>query len=328
MVLNLFYEEPEGDRWLPFDRYPRRVVRRLVRGPRKIGGQERVFLNLCAGLRKIGVPFRCNDYSYAQQHPRELACIVGKPFVLDKIRWKNPLLFGASVFSHPLADPDLLGRMPAIRRILVPGEWMRRMWEPYYGDRVTAWAVGIDTEHWVPRAQEKKEADILIYDKVRWHHDQFETTLLTPAREILASRGLKVREIRYGSYAEEDFRRLLGQCRAMLFLCEHETQGIAYQQALAAGVPILAWNRGGDWQDPQFFPDRVKYGPVSSVPYWDMRCGLTFASIAELPQRLDQFLSQLQSRSFAPRDFILENLTLERCAAAYLRICEEVIGAR
>ena len=31
--LNLFYEVPDPDRWLPFDRFARRIVRRLVLGP-------------------------------------------------------------------------------------------------------------------------------------------------------------------------------------------------------------------------------------------------------------------------------------------------------
>ena len=31
LVLNLFYEEPEGDRWLPFNRYPRRILSPAVR---------------------------------------------------------------------------------------------------------------------------------------------------------------------------------------------------------------------------------------------------------------------------------------------------------
>mgnify|MGYP003341570386 FL=1 len=48
--LNIFYEEPDPDRWVPYDRYPRRLVRRLVRGPAQPGGAMRVFLNLCAGL--------------------------------------------------------------------------------------------------------------------------------------------------------------------------------------------------------------------------------------------------------------------------------------
>ena len=41
-------------------------------------------------------------------------------------------------------------------------------------------------------------------------------------------------------YREEEYRAALNKCRAMVFLCEHETQGIAYQQALSCDVPIFA----------------------------------------------------------------------------------------
>jgi len=34
----------------------------------------------------------------------------------------------------------------------------------------------------------------------------------------------------------------LSRGRSMLFLCEHETQGLAYQQAIAAGLTILDWD--------------------------------------------------------------------------------------
>jgi glycosyltransferase involved in cell wall biosynthesis len=73
--------------------------------------------------------------------------------------------------------------------------------------------------------------------------------------------------MRYGYYREGDFLAVLSQCRTMIFLCEHETQGIAYQQALSCNVPILAWDRGGPWQDPAYFPDKVVFEPVTSVPY-------------------------------------------------------------
>ena len=107
-MLNLFYEEPDGDRWLPFDRYPRRIVRRLLRGEPEIGGHKRISLNLCAGLDRLGVRIALNDYDHARRNPHELACIVGKAHVLDKMEWKNPILFGAAVFSHPLDDPQLV----------------------------------------------------------------------------------------------------------------------------------------------------------------------------------------------------------------------------
>jgi hypothetical protein len=157
MTLNIFYEEPEDDRWLRYDRYPRRIIRRLVRGKPRPGGQTRVFLNLLAGLDELGVGYRVNDYHHARRHPEEMACIVGKPFVLDKMAWKNPILFGASVFSHPLDDPFLFERRP-VRKILVPGPWMKAMCVPYWGKRVDAWPVGIDTDVWRLRTTARRHA--------------------------------------------------------------------------------------------------------------------------------------------------------------------------
>jgi hypothetical protein len=321
-VINLFYDEPEDDRWVRFDRYPRRVLRRIVRGRPRVGGQMRVFLNLCEGLERLGVPFRVNDYRHARRHPDERVGIVGKPHVLDLMDWKNPIVFGAAICSHPTDDPSLFSRKP-IERVLVPGEWMRRMCEPYWGDRVSAWPVGIDTEHWSDASGHTKTIDVLIYDKIRWRRDEFVPTLLEPARQALAAAGLRTREIRYGFYEEADFHQLLDESRAMLFICEHETQGIAYQQALARGVPILAWDRGGFWQDPSYFPDRVKFGPVSSVPYWDARCGKTFESAEGFRSGLAEFWDKVAARRFAPRDYILEHLTLERAAAHYVSLYEQ-----
>jgi hypothetical protein len=118
-VLNLFYEEPDPDRWLPFDRFPRRVVRRLMRGPARIGGTMRVFVNLCAGLDRLGVRYRVNDYRHIRQAPSELACVVGKPHVLARIPRETPILFGTAGYTHPLDDLDAVKRHN-IKLYLVP----------------------------------------------------------------------------------------------------------------------------------------------------------------------------------------------------------------
>ncbi len=322
-TLNLFYEEPDPDRWLPGDRYPRRVIRSLFRGKPRITGHRRVFQNLCAGLDRLGMPYRINDYRYIRRHPQEVACIIGKPQVLNKIAWKNPIIFGAAIFSHPSDDPTLLKRFP-IARVVVPGEWSRAMWQDQYGDRVVSWAVGIDTKEWQPCPDIAKDIDILLYDKVRWQRDHYEPELIHPIQQHLAQTGLKVAVLRYGNYQEPEFLNLVSRSKAMIFLCEHETQGIAYQQALACGVPILAWDRGGFWQDPVYFPDRVLFAPVSSVPYWDNRCGMKFETIAQFPKQLHLFLQQVNQQQFDPRSYILENLTLEHCAQRYLQIVQQV----
>jgi glycosyltransferase involved in cell wall biosynthesis len=322
-VPNIFYEEPDGDRWLTFDRYPRRLVRHLVHGPTKPSGQMRVFLNLCAGLDKLGLAYRLNDYRHLRRHPKELVCVIGKPCVLKKMMRGNPILFGASVFSHPIEDPNLLKRLP-VKLVLVPGEWMRQMFEPYYGEKVVAWPVGIDTDRWAPASEVDKEFEFLIYDKVRWEHDRYEKELIEPIRQVLQRQTIRFSEIRYGHYKEEDYHSILKRCKAMIFLCEHETQGIAYQQALSMDIPILAWDRGGYWKDPAYYPHKVKFEPVSSVPYWDERCGVKFTGISEFDQKLEEFIHRLNVGQFAPRDYVVENLELADKAREYLKIVQRL----
>jgi glycosyltransferase involved in cell wall biosynthesis len=300
------------------------MIRRVIRGKPRVGGQMRVFLNLCAGLELLGIPYRINGYRHTRRHPEEVACIIGKPHVLNRAHWRNPIIFGAAVYSHPLSDPDLLKRLP-VRKVLVPGEWMRKMCEPYYGEAVAAWPTGIDAGYWILDHNTKKTYDFLIYDKVRWEHEKYDASLIEPIRQELRHRGFTYSEIRYGYYEEETFRKKLRSCKAMIFLCEHETQGIAYQQALACGIPILAWDRGGYWQDPAFYPHRVKFGPVTSVPYWDERCGRKFGHVAEFPEQLTEFWVNLQS--YSPRDYILQNLTLEMCALKYLDHIQNINGS-
>ena len=317
LPLHLFYEEPDSDRWLPFDRHPRRVIRRVVRGPGQPGGMMRYFLNLRDGLKRIGEPFTVNDYRSARKNPDALLGIIGKPHVLRKMRGPNPLLFGPAVFSHPIDEP-LLFEWSRVQKVLVSCEWMKQMWSAAYPpERMEVWAAGLDTYLWHPSMAEKN-IDVLVYDKIRWNYPELTETMLKPMVRSLSDRQLKVETIRYGFYKEEDFRNMLARSKAMVFLCEHETQGFAYLQALACGVPILAWDDGGFWRDPTYYPHRVRFEPISAVPYWDARCGVKFRGPEEFEARLDEFLGKLDRRGFAPRDYILENLTLEECARRYV----------
>ncbi|MEZ5312314.1 MAG: hypothetical protein R2862_01010 [Thermoanaerobaculia bacterium] len=196
-----------------------------------------MYLNLRAGLDRLGVPYRVNDYRHARQNPGELACVIGKPFVLDKIAWENPILFGAAVFSHPVDDPTLFERLP-VRRVLVPGTWMKEMWRPAWGDAVEAWPVGIDTERWAPSGSGEKTCDVLLYDKVRWEHQRYSGELLDPIRDFLAKEGRSFEEIRYGGIERRSSRRPSSAAGRDLCLRARDA-GIAYQQALACrGPPV------------------------------------------------------------------------------------------
>jgi len=319
--LNLFYSEPDPDRWFKYDRYPRQVIRRIMRGKQRPGGVMMIAINLMKGLDKIGYPYRFNDYAYIDEHPEEIACIIGKPQVLFERQWSNPVLFGAGIYSHPIDLPDLFERYPNVKRFIVPGEWMREMCEPWYGNKVVSWPAGIDTDYWKPSPGDKPY-DFLIYDKIRWQHDEQELELINPVVKTLDEQKISYHFIKYGNYSHGELVDKLRLSKAVIFLCEHETQGAAYQQILATDTPIFAWDRGGCWRDPAYYPDKVKYGPVSSVPYWDERCGMKFTDVNDFNGKLKVFFDQL--KTFTPRKYILENLTLEICAERYLDIYREV----
>ena len=324
-MLNLFYGEPDNDRWLPFDRYPRGIVRRIVRGPSRPGGQRRVFLNLRLGLDRLGIPYRANDLRHARANPQELCCILGKRHLLDSFQLPNPLMVGPCCHDHPIDAPDLSSRA-AVRRILVPGEWMRLMCAPLWGDKVHSWPVGIDTEHWAPSPGVPKTIDFILYNKIRWDHATREATLLAPLRSTLDRGGFKYSEITYGAYRPDEFRALLSTTRAMIFVCEHETQGIAYQEALASGIPLLAWDHGGEWLDPSYYPDRVRFGPVSSVPYWDATCGEKFTDAASFPAALARFQQRLAAGAYHPREYVLTHLELKAAALAFVGHAEAAMS--
>ncbi len=316
--LNVFYGEPDPDRWFLYDRYPRRVIRRIVRGKSRPGGQKMVFINLVKGLRKIGVPYRINNFRYISRHTNEPACIIGKSHMLFNYDWKNPIILGSAGSCHPVDCQGLLERY-VIRKILVPGPWVYSMFKPFYGDRLKIWPVGIDTEYWAPR-NVKKSIDVLVYDKIYWKRDIYEDKLIDPIVESIRRRGLTVETIRYGLYKPEELNHAVQRCRSAIFLSRHETQGLAYQQILSAGVPVFAWDPGGFWEDPEYYPDRVKFRPVSSVPYWDERCGMKFEDAHTFESRFDQFYEGVKRSIFCPRDYILDNLTLEKCASQYIDI--------
>jgi hypothetical protein len=316
--LNLYYEEPDPDRWVPLDRYPRRLVRRLWRGPWQPSGHMRVLLNLMTGLDRLGIPYRVNDYRYMRANPDELACLIGKPHILKEFRPATPLLFGPSIYNHPIDDEHLPYRH-AIRQVLVPSEWVKTMFSKFWPGLVSVWPVGIDTLRWKPEPDVQKDIDVLIYDKIFKDRPKIEATIIAPLREELRRRGLATAELRYGSYFERQLHSLTRRVKSMIYLSRHETQGIALQQTLASDVPAFAWDPGGEWQSLEYLLRGVRFGPATSVPYWDDRCGVKFTGPSDMLPAFDRFWSGIQSGAFTPRRMIDDKkLTLEQCAQAYV----------
>ena len=291
-----FRRAPEPDRWFPGDRYPRRWLRTLIRRPFP-GGVDRVFLNLRAGLDRLGIPYEVN-LPFDQLEPQDRMGVLGVgKYCLKGYNRPNCLVAGIGLMTHPSEWPTLFEDYPVIT-YLHASQWVSDYYRPYFGSRSAIWPVGIDTEAWRPLEGRVPSIDFLIYDKISWNPERDASALLDSVRRALRERGSTVREIRYGAHRPEQFHSLLQSSRAMIFLCEHESQGLAYQEALSCNVPILALNPE-KCQEPdrsRRAPPRI---PASSVPYWDDRCGLTFRDAAQFPTVLEAFEDKRRQGHFS-----------------------------
>ncbi len=324
-MYNLFYEEPDPDRWFKYDRYFRKIIRKLLRGPEPIGGVQRWFLNLRTGLDILGVPYTINDYKALKKNPESWALVVGRSHVIEKIPNHTKIIYGPSIEAHPFEN-DFWIRKRNIKQLIISCAWFKQMYDEGLPIAIpsTVWPSGIEVDEWKPITTKHHQNKILIYDKIRWEWDSYNQELITPIKNRLTKEGIDIEYIRYGDYEENEFKELLKKVDGMIFLCEHETQGFAYLQTLSSGVPIFAWDRGGYWQDPSLFPHRVKFKPVTSVPYWDERCGEKFYDIHSFDTLFSGFWENIKNSKYNPRQFVLENFKLEDCAQKYIDIVNEI----
>lgn len=313
-----FIEEPERDRFFTGDRHIRPIIRRIIRGKPRLGGIEKVFLNLCLGLDKLSIPYIVN-LPFEELRPGDRVAVLGRGRnCLNGYNKPNPIVAGIGLMTHPSDWSNLCQEYPVVK-YLQHSDWANEVYKPYFGERCDIWPVGIDTNAWQSTSRQNKSVDFLIYNKIRWDYERLTQELVTPIYDNLNQRGLTFEELRYGCYKPEDFQKALERCRAMIFLCEHESQGLAYQECLASDVPILAWDQG-ECLDPNRFVWGTPYIPATSVPYWDERCGVKFKNTQDFSTKLEYFLDKMNREQLTPRDYIMENLTLEKCAQHFIEI--------
>ena len=281
-----------------------------------MGGVEKVFHNLCLGLDRLGVEYHVN-LPFKKLKADDRVGVLGRGrYALQGYDRPNPVVAGIGLMTHPSEWPTLCEDYP-VKRYLQHSKWANEVYRLYFGDRCGIWPVGIDTGAWQPNGSQRKDIDLLIYDKVMWNREVVKPPLTAAIREFAARKKLAVESVTYGDYAGSEYHNLLGRSRAMIFLCEHESQGLAYQECLSSGVPVLAWDQGRCLD-----PNRFAWGqpdiPATSVPYFDERCGERFAGPEELEEKLSLFMERVHAATYRPREFVMENLTLQRCAQRFL----------
>ena len=255
-------------------------------------GPGKVAINLLKGFKEIGVDFRINDIGVVN------GCLQPVPN-LNTLPLNT--LIGPNIMVLPSEMPYIWERY---KNYVVPCEWVKKKYASFQQTKncnLNVWPVGIDTDKFKESNNEKK-FDCLIYYKNRGKEK------LKEAEDKLKSLGISYKTIGYGSYTEEQFLDLLSKCKWSLLLTKTESQGIAYMEILSTNTPCYVWDKER-WDDIK--PYNFK---ATSAPYFDTRCGIKHKDLS----KLSEFIDRLEN--FQPREYILENFTLKKCASEYISL--------
>jgi hypothetical protein len=224
----------------------------------------------------------------------------------------NYVCIGPNIDLSLRANRELIDAFPR-RKFLVPSSWVISYasvnWQ-VDSNEILVWAAGIDTEKWTPNRDQNERPLVLIYVKSK----RFEI-LISKYHDVLKTKGFQVQFLRYGEYAQGRYFKQLKRSKFMIYFGETESQGLAMFQAWSMDVPTLVLNVNK-------LSDLGRIFEASSGPYLNLQTGSFMDADEEPLVVLDRWLVDLNS--FKPREWVLENFTIQKRWAALQEIISSI----
>ena len=259
-----------------------------------MNGPHKVVDNLIKSLDQENIDYAINEEKYEHNFLVQYDATAHEKH--SKIE-QDTTIIGPQVWMFDGYGQFLIQNQNYYKKIIAPSEWVKYKFITKFNlpeDKLSVWPVGIEEFNNIREVN----YDCLIYFKRR---DQSE---LDAVKKFLVSNGLSYRMVEYGTYGEDGFKQLVNSAKFCFLINGTESQGIAVQEIMSMGVPIIAWDIK-EWLD-QGEAYRV---PATSIPYWDDRCGEVFFNIDELDVTFSKFYATLDE--YDPKAFIKDNLSFE-----------------
>ena len=259
-----------------------------------MNGPHKVVDNLIKSLDQEKIDYTINEEKYEHNFLVQYDATAHEKH--SKIE-QDTTIIGPQVWLFDGYGQFLIENQNYYKKIIAPSEWVKNKFITKFNlpeDKLAVWPVGIEEFNNI----REPNYDCLIYFKRR---DQSE---LDAVKKFLVSNGLSYRMVEYGTYGEDGFKQLVNSAKFCFLINGTESQGIAVQEIMSMGVPIIAWDIK-EWLD-QGEAYRV---PATSIPYWDERCGEVFFNIDDLEVTFSKFYATLDQ--YDPKAFIKDNLSFE-----------------
>ena len=259
-----------------------------------MNGPHKVVDNLIKSLDQEKIEYAINEEKYEHNFLVQYDATAHEKH--SKIE-QDTTIIGPQVWMFDGYGQFLIENQNYYKKIIAPSEWVKNKFITKFNlpeDKLAVWPVGIEEFNNI----REPNYDCLIYFKRR---DQSE---LDAVKNFLVNNGLSYRMVEYGTYGEDGFKQLVNSAKFCFLINGTESQGIAVQEIMSMGVPIIAWDIK-EWLD-QGESYRV---PATSIPYWDERCGEVFFNIDDLEVTFSKFYATLDK--YDPKAFIKDNLSFE-----------------
>ena len=259
-----------------------------------MNGPHKVVDNLIKSLEQENINYAINEEKYEHNFLVQYDATAHEKH--SKIE-QDTTIIGPQVWMFDGYGQFLIQNQNYYKKIIAPSEWVKNKFITKFNlpeNKLAVWPVGIEEFNNI----REPNYDCLIYFKRR---DQSE---LDAVKKFLVNNGLSYRMVEYGTYGEDGFKQLVNSAKFCFLINGTESQGIAVQEIMSMGVPIIAWDIK-EWLD-QGEAYRV---PATSIPYWDERCGEVFFNINELEVTFSKFYATLDQ--YDPKAFIKDNLSFE-----------------
>ena len=259
-----------------------------------MNGPHKVVDNLIKSLEQEKIEYAINEEKYEHNFLVQYDATAHEKH--SKIE-QDTTIIGPQVWMFDGYGQFLIQNQNYYKKIIAPSEWVKNKFITKFNlpeDKLAVWPVGIEEFS----NTREPNYDCLIYFKRR---NQSE---LDAVKNFLVNNGLSYRMVEYGTYGEDGFKQLVNSAKFCFLVNGTESQGIAVQEIMSMGVPIIAWDIK-EWLD-QGEAYRV---PATSIPYWDERCGEVFFNIEDLEVTFSKFYATLDQ--YDPKAFIKDNLSFE-----------------
>lgn len=281
------------------------------------GGPGKVLINALKGLDNIGQEYVINQNI---EHFRYNWIHDDQEVFIDAVVKNIPCVVGPNLFVMPSDLPWFLGSMDHLI-YLHPAKWTVDAWANLGFSRcqLKSWPVGIDWEEFqVNRGQNLNE--VMLYFKKRPEH------VMERVLNELKQFSFKINLVEYGKYDEKEFKNILASSSFGIWVGTTESQGIALQESLASGMPLVVLNNKSVLDNTsvnqRFVSKDLAKVVATSIPHFDDRCGI----IIDNPDELAGAVRLLMKRfnEFRPSEFIKETLSLEKQALELVELIKAI----